>query len=299
MFVQHRTMTLAAEIFTETPELRETAHRSETFKRLQERTRRFTLDAGTTYAVIEGDLLLDDDELHLYALQQAQRLDSALVSPITAAVLEPSPALVGISAGNRIVRWAPGRVLAYAVIRASFPSQAQYETVRDNIAAAAKAWEGTCGIEFNYAAEHDEHPDPAAAPPTIGPMLVFTVRHVDAGGQFIAAAFFPTYPPSRRRVLIDPSYFAGELSFDPTGVLRHELGHVLGFRHEHIRSGAPAVCPEEDPSGTIDLTAYDPQSVMHYFCGGVGSRDLRITDVDREGAQKLYGPPAKSLMLVE
>jgi hypothetical protein len=128
---------------------------------------------------------------------------------------------------------------------------------------------------------------------------VFVVRHIDAGGQFIAAAFFPTYPPKRRRVLIDPSYFADDLGFDPVGVLRHELGHVVGFRHEHIRSGAPALCPQEDTTDTIDLTAYDPQSVMHYFCGGVGSRDLKITDVDRDGAQKLYGPPLSSLSLVE
>jgi hypothetical protein len=38
---------------------------------------------------------------------------------------------------------------------------------------------------------------------------------------------------------------------------------------------------------------------MHYFCGGVGSRDLKITDLDRQGAQKLYGPPLSSLQLVE
>jgi hypothetical protein len=30
---------------------------------------------------------------------------------------------------------------------------------------------------------------------------------------------------------------------------------------------------------------------MHYFCGGVGSRDMTITEVDREGAQRVYGMP--------
>src|SRR5258705_182690 len=68
---------------------------------------------------------------------------------------------------------------------------------------------------------------------------LFTVRFLDVGGQFIAAAFSPNDPISRRRVVIDPSYFAAQPSFDPIGVLRHELGHVLGFRHEHIRQGAP------------------------------------------------------------
>ena len=82
-------------------------------------------------------------------------------------------------------------------------------------------------------------------------------------------------------------------------MLRHELGHTLGFRHEHIRSEAPPACPDEPTYDTLDLTAYDPQSVMHYFCGQVGSRELAITDLDRLGAQKVYGPSLSSMMLVE
>jgi hypothetical protein len=38
---------------------------------------------------------------------------------------------------------------------------------------------------------------------------------------------------------------------------------------------------------------------MHYFCGGVGSRDLAITDVDRAGSQKVYGPPFTSFELID
>jgi hypothetical protein len=100
-------------------------------------------------------------------------------------------------------------------------------------------------------------------------------------------------------VLIDPSYFDAGLSFNKVGVLRHELGHVLGFRHEHIRSGAPPACPDEDLWGTIDLTQYDPQSVMHYFCGGAGSPELALTELDRIGSQKLYGPPFNTFTFVE
>jgi hypothetical protein len=78
-------------------------------------------------------------------------------------------------------------------------------------------------------------------------------------------------------------------------VLRHELGHVLGFRHELIRSGAPAVCPKEPLWDARPLTDYDPQSVMHYFCGGVGSSSLRITELDRVGAQQVYGPSLNNI----
>ena len=81
------------------------------------------------------------------------------------------------------------------------------------------------------------------------------------------------------------------------GVLRHELGHVLGFRHEHIRSGAPPGCPDEDVFGAIDLNDYDPKSVMHYFCGGVGNRDLVITAEDRTASQIVYGQPLTEFAL--
>jgi hypothetical protein len=130
-------------------------------------------------------------------------------------------------------------------------------------------------------------------PNEIDPQLVFTVRHIDAGGVFIAAGFFPTQPPARRRLQIDPSYFAADLEYDSVGVLRHELGHVLGFRHEQIRSGAPATCPDEDTEGVVELGQYDPTSVMHYFCGGVGSKQMDISALDRAGAQLVYGPPTR------
>lgn len=98
-------------------------------------------------------------------------------------------------------------------------------------------------------------------------------------------------------MLIDPSYFT--TSFDQVGVLRHELGHVIGLRHEHIRSGAPPECPDESTVNTFPFTAYDPKSVMHYFCGGVGTRDLAISDLDKAGIQKLYGPPLEDFRFVE
>ncbi|MFC1835754.1 hypothetical protein ACFL2Q_13650, partial [Thermodesulfobacteriota bacterium] len=74
--------------------------------------------------------------------------------------------------------------------------------------------------------------------------------------------------------------------------------HVLGFRHEHIRSGARPGCPGEDLWGTITFTDYDPKSVMHYFCGGVGSTELAITQTDKAGAQQVYGAPLDSFRFV-
>ena len=100
----------------------------------------------------------------------------------------------------------------------------------------------------------------------------------------------PEVEVTRRRLLVFPEYWKSP--YHKVGVLRHELGHILGFRHEHIRSGAPPSCPDDEAAwGAVPITEYDPRSVMHYFCGGKGSHELEITDVDRAGAVAWYGPP--------
>lgn len=250
-------------------------------------------------AVVEGDLTVDVDQFQLW--QQAQQVRQTVQE--TRRLTEEggfgevalngygavSSALVGIVADGKLLRWSPGTVLSYCVLQNTFPRTEWYEQTVENMRLATRAWEDTCGVEFEYRADLD------ASAGTRPAGVLFPVRHISAGGAFIASAFFPNDPPSRRRVLIDPSYFT--TTFDRVGVLRHELGHVLGFRHEHIRSGAPAVCPNEDLTGTIDLTAYDPRSVMHYFCGGVGSRNLEISEIDRSGAQLLYGAPLSTFEL--
>jgi hypothetical protein len=57
--------------------------------------------------------------------------------------------------------------------------------------------------------------------------------------------------------------------------------------------------PSEPVFGTIVATGYDPKSVMHDFCGDVGSKESEMTDLDHQGAQRLYGLPLPSFQFVE
>jgi hypothetical protein len=289
--------TLAAQTLAENPSLREAATRDEGIEHARAAARRTTVDGQVLY-VLEGDLLYDEDEFALHQLQNSAGKLARMTGAVPPSILNREDGLVVVTASQKIVRWAPGSVLSYAVLKKSFPSEETYKTTRDNVALATRAWAEVCGVEWQHMSRHDDHEDTAASADDIDEDLKFVVRYVDAGGEFIAAAFFPTYPPARRKVLIDPSYFDATLRFDKVGVLRHELGHVLGFRHEHIRSEAPAVCPDESRADTFDLTAYDPRSVMHYFCGGVGTNELAITEVDQVGAQKVYGLPFSQLQLI-
>lgn len=254
---------------------------------------------GTELYVAEGDTLLDEDQLWLYSLsreraeRESQTRNLVELGGMAAARLlqppsQPSGLLGMVDENGNFIRWPADTVLTYCVLKNTFAApdaQAHYQMVVDTMEAATAAWEATCNVKFEYKSNLDN--SPGVRPDGV----IFPVRELNTGGAFIAAAFFPNDPIERRRVVIDPSFYPASLSFDKVGVMRHELGHVLGFRHEHIRSGAPPSCPQEELDGTIDLTRYDPQSVMHYFCGELGSRELAITDLDRAGAVRLYGPP--------
>jgi hypothetical protein len=262
---------------------------------VDENGHRMVLIDGELLTIVEGDLLLDIDQKELWqeafntrqaGIRTQLRAQQAGLGEATISqfgVFTGTSALVGMVQDGKLVRWRPGTVLSYCVLANTFPRQEWYEEVVSNMRLATAAWENVCGVQFEYVADLDS--SMSMRPEGV----LFPVRYIGAGGAFIAASFFPNDLPSRRRLLIDPSYFS--TTFDHVGVLRHELGHVIGCRHEHIRSGAPPICPDEDTTGTINLTDYDPQSVMHYFCGGVGSRRLEITQLDRIGAQQLYGPP--------
>lgn len=269
---------------------------------VDEHGHRMVLIDGEVFTAVEGDLLLDIDQKELWqeTLPSRQaggwtRLRAPQAGLGEAAINQfgndTETRLIGIMQDGKFVRWSPGTVLSYCVLGNTFPRQEWYEEVVRNMRLATAAWEAVCGVQFEHVAALDS----SASTRPAG--VLFPVRYIGAGGAFIAAAFFPNDPPSRRRLLIDPSYFS--TTFDHVGVLRHELGHVIGCRHEHIRSGAPPICPDEDTTGTINLTDYDPQSVMHYFCGGVGSKRLEITQLDRIGVQQLYGPPLSAFEFQE
>ena len=247
-----------------------------------------SLSIGTRkYYIVEGDMLLDGAELYLYCQQRLQNVDTNVTRRKQLGELTVGTDLTG----NPTI-WPGGTIIRYSIMRSSFESKAFYNKVVRNMNASTNDWMKTCNVRFEYLPQYDtinvDLEDDTLT------KLTFIVREINANGDFIAESFFPGDPPYKRMLLIDPSYF--RTSFDSTGVFRHELGHVLGFRHEQIWSSENACKGEniiEGQLGASQLTKYDPYSVMHYLCGNSGSSKLEITNFDRMGSVKIYGPPVK------
>ena len=104
--------------------------------------------------------------------------------------------------------------------------------------------------------------------------------------QYIARAFFPSTPDRSRNVLVNAVSLQNSGNWEPGDILGHELGHSLGFRHEHTRPES-GTCFEDN--NWIPLTPYDSKSIMHYpQCNG-GSSDLEFQPSDADGVRALYG----------
>jgi predicted Zn-dependent protease len=142
---------------------------------------------------------------------------------------------------------------------------------------ATEKWSENAGIKFIYDSSQDKNCHKAKK-------TVFSVTKAVKRLPFSMKAFFPDTPREKRKIQINERYVNRTNWVYKT--LIHEVGHVLGFRHEHIHPDNIERC-FEDNRPIKPVTDYDPNSIMHYTrCGGINDGALSIED--RLGVQIVY-----------
>lgn len=236
---------------------------------------------GHTFFLIGGDIPVSEKVLREAYDQLVNVLRDEAAGLATT---EQQSTVMTINGNDDIWSSTQRRNLTYCVDNAW---GADKQRVVNEMAAATAAWEAVANLDFRYVPAQDGNCTPAPSG------VVFSVRKQSSGG---GCAFFPSYPDScfgARVLTYSLLNVPGAPVVTTTGILRHELGHIIGLRHEHIRSGFACNGGFESTTESRNVTAYDSASVMHYpWCqGATNTGDLTITTRDAEGARLLYGAP--------
>ncbi|MCI9888583.1 peptidase M16 [Micrococcales bacterium 31B] len=149
----------------------------------------------------------------------------------------------------------------------------------DAMEEGAAPWEAaSSGVDFRYLPEEDANCTAS------NDNVLFPVMPMPESGGTLARAFFPDDADRYRTVVVAPAAF--ESRWPLANIMGHELGHTLGFRHEHAHPDS-GTCFET--GNWYQLTPYDSDSIMHYpQCNGT-SDVPSFSYYDGVGTRAVYG----------
>lgn len=174
-------------------------------------------------------------------------------------------------------------------------SAALYPRVQQAMRRAAAAWENIADVRFPYLSGEDAN----CSTNTNVKLQVVPMDWMGQASNTDASSIFP-YDVDRRVMINTVKTYTDQFLMD---VVTHELGHTLGFWHEHVRNPEAFVQPNNCTDGGTfagpavepwvgELTAYDGYSVMHYHqCPGAMMTRYMISQRDIEGVQRVYEAP--------
>ncbi|HEU4534433.1 MAG TPA: M57 family metalloprotease, partial [Polyangiaceae bacterium] len=189
--------------------------------------------------IVEGDLpVFGDDELRAY-YEGLRFGEGALV--------------LGTRDGGDII-WSENERLNLSYCVDGTFSSSEKDTVVKALTIASARWQAVADVQFTYKDDQDGSCDRG------NDNVTFNVTKVQTNEKYFARAFFPKDGRDRRQLNVDQLAFEPVRASTVDEVMTHELGHILGFRHEHGRAEAVRQDPElcsENIEGWHAFTPYD------------------------------------------
>ncbi|KAH6658668.1 hypothetical protein BKA67DRAFT_488290, partial [Truncatella angustata] len=164
-----------------------------------------------------------------------------LVKPLA----NSDPKALWIGFFDYIPRWKKNSVIKYATSSHGYPSLGYAAYAATQLRLAAEEWNDVTGVpvKFEWVGDLDE--------------AAFVLQYGGDKGTVLAEAFFPDEKPLN-------ILYVYKGSFQPTmlpmlrNIFLHELGHVLGLRHEFANQEGGA------EGGAVKWGKSNPDSVMSY-----------------------------------
>lgn len=165
---------------------------------------------------------------------------------------------VRVGFGDQTPRWRKGSEVSYVICEESFPTEDIAMLVEVAMRAAISMWKGI-GVRFRQVDRHDE--------------ATFAVVYEDLSEGAYAISFFPR-ASGGKLVLYKPSLSNTDYL---ANILAHEVGHILGLRHEFAH--------KREPAPSILIGRENTNSVMNYFDH---LSKHRVTEQDLQELEKFY-----------
>ncbi|PYI00167.1 zincin [Aspergillus ellipticus CBS 707.79] len=174
--------------------------------------------------------------------------------------------------GGFILRWKPDppQTINFAAFSNGYPRPGLALLAANALKEAADDWNK---LEFGVKFKWVEHIDDAA----------FVLSYAGDQGSVLAQAFFPNEDDLSYLNVYSAAFQPGTIQY-LKNIFLHELGHVLGFRHEFA--------PEREDSHddySVQFGPRNPLSVMGY------EFPPQLQSTDKDSAQAFYRFPGKKL----
>lgn len=182
-------------------------------------------------------------------------------------------------------RWAPEQQGAITYCIESGFSEAELSILLDALALAEANWESVINVNF----VHVTREDGSRCTPSNNAVL-FQIQPVCCDGQAMPPHFARAERIFRMGTVRLIRNGAGDPEAPLVSLVTHELGHVLGFAHEHASGCSPEDFSAYPGLSQRALTTYDINSIMHYtgVCGSERG-GIALTSLDAQGAALIYG----------